>query len=86
MALGIPVVTTSKGAEGLDVQNSVHLLIADESVKFAEAVEELITNKDLYASLSVNGRQLVEKYYDWAKIMPKFLDIVEKVGQRKNLS
>jgi polysaccharide biosynthesis protein PslH len=82
LALGTPVVASSKGAEGLDVKHRVHLLIADEPNEFAQAVSELINNQDLHTSLSFQGRQLVEGYYDWDKIMPRFLDIVEKIERK----
>ena len=38
----VPVVSTSLGAEGLDVEDGVHLLIADDPEQFAAAVVRLL--------------------------------------------
>jgi glycosyltransferase involved in cell wall biosynthesis len=65
MALGTPVVATSKGAEGLDVTSSEDILIADEPAKFAEALLRLLSDEVLRAKLAANGRQLVRERYSW---------------------
>ena len=44
-AHGVPVVSTSKGAEGLDVENKVHLFIEDDARHFAEACIRLMTDR-----------------------------------------
>ncbi len=84
MALGTPVVSTSKGAEGLDVENGKHLLIADEPRQFALAVIRLLRDANLRAEIASNGRQLVKEKYDWAKVMPRFLDLVERVATSRD--
>ena len=80
MALGTPVVSTSKGAEGLDVENNVHLLIADQPDDFARQVVALLNDPQLRARLAANGRSLIRAKYDWAVVMPVFLDLVESVA------
>jgi len=65
MALGTPVISTSKGAEGLEVIHEQNILIADNPDDFARAVLRLLRDKHLRANLSANGRQLVEKQYSW---------------------
>jgi glycosyltransferase involved in cell wall biosynthesis len=74
------VVATSKGAEGLLVQNGQHLLIADEPEKFAEQVVQLLKNKELREHLSENALQLVKEHYDWPGLMPKVLRLVERAA------
>ncbi len=80
MALRTPVVATSKGAEGLDVQDGEHLLIADTPQTFADAVIRLLKDPALRRRLTDNAYQLVREKYDWAVIMPRFLDLVERVA------
>lgn len=80
MALGIPVVATSKGAEGLLVQHGEHLLIGDEPQTFADNVIRLLHDDDLRNRLSARAKQLIENHYDWSTKMPGFLGLVEKVG------
>ncbi len=65
MALGTPVVSTSKGAEGLDVVHGQDIIIADDPGDFAQAVLSLLQDKDLRAKLAANGRRLVEERYSW---------------------
>jgi glycosyltransferase involved in cell wall biosynthesis len=80
MALRTPVVATSKGAEGLDVRHGEHLLIADTPEAFAEAVICLLKDPGLRKRLADNAHQLVREKYDWAVVMPRFLDLVERVA------
>ena len=82
MAIGTPVVSTTKGAEGLSVENGQNILIADEPAQFAECVIKLLKQKDLHDSLSSNALQLMEGVYDWQVVMPRFLHLVEKTAQR----
>ncbi|MGZ9234682.1 MAG: glycosyltransferase, partial [Anaerolineales bacterium] len=77
MAIGTPVVATSKGAEGLSVQNGHHLLMADEPESFAAHVVQLLKNKHSRDHISANALQLVKDYYDWPVLMPKLLGLVE---------
>jgi glycosyltransferase involved in cell wall biosynthesis len=82
MALGTPVIATSKGAEGLDVASGDHLLIADTPGDFAAATLRLLADQDLRDRLSANARGLVRRTYDWPVILPPFLELVERVGAR----
>lgn len=54
----VPVVSTTVGAEGLDVVSGVHLLIADDPEAFAAACERLLTDPDLRAALVASAEQL----------------------------
>jgi glycosyltransferase involved in cell wall biosynthesis len=65
MALGTPVVSTSKGAEGLNVTSDENILIADGPAQFADAVLCLLNNQTLRSKLSANGRRLVGERYSW---------------------
>jgi glycosyltransferase involved in cell wall biosynthesis len=86
LALGTPVVTTSKGAEGLDVCHGEHLLIADDPAGFAACVVDLLRDVGLRAKLAANGKRLVEEKYDWAAVMPRFLSLVERVAGGESIS
>jgi glycosyltransferase involved in cell wall biosynthesis len=83
MALGTPVIATSKGAEGLDARAGDHLLIADTPAAFAEATLRLLGDPSLRQRLSGNGRELVRQNYDWPVILPRFLELAERVAARK---
>src|SRR5262249_42734291 len=65
MAIGTPVVTTTKGAEGLAVNDDEHLLIADSPHEFAACVLRLMDDAALRERLATNGRRLIEARYTW---------------------
>ena len=72
MAMGLPVVSTSVGYEGLEMIDGVHLLIRDRPQDFAAAVMQIYHDQELWMKLRENGRQLVEKQYDWHNIFTKY--------------
>ena len=71
MAAGTPVVTTSKGAEGLNVQHGQHLLLADTPQDFANNTIQILQNPNLREKIIRQGRNLVESVYDWQIIGDK---------------
>jgi glycosyltransferase involved in cell wall biosynthesis len=83
MALGVPVVSTRKGAEGLDVVDGEHLLLADGPRDLAAASVRLLQDGALRARLAANARALVEQRYDWRAIGAAFTDLVEDAVLRK---
>ena len=64
MAMGVPVVSTTMGCEGLDVQHNEHLLIADTPATFARACATVLQDKALAQRLAHNARQLILERYD----------------------
>ncbi len=79
MALETPVVSTSKGAEGLLAVDGNSILIADEAERFASQVIRLLQDRQFSQQLASNALQLVKERYDWAQVMPGFLQMLEKV-------
>ena len=79
MALRTPVVSTSKGVEGLAVQNDAHLLIADDPQEFSTAVLRLMLTLGLRQQLAEKAYDLVRERYNWEIIMPCYLELVERV-------
>lgn len=65
LAQGLPIVSTTLGCEGIDVEFGRHLLVADTAQSFAQATLNLLENKQLANELSHNGRQLIQSTYDY---------------------
>jgi glycosyltransferase involved in cell wall biosynthesis len=84
LALGTPVVSTAKGAEGLEVRPGHDLLIADEPRAFAEATLRLLADPDLRARLSAAGRQTVAQRYDWRTIGQRLDDLLYTAVAQRN--
>ena len=64
MAMGLPVISTSLGCEGLAVEDGIHLLVRDRPDAFADGILQLISTPTLRQQLRQNGRTLVEQAYD----------------------
>jgi glycosyltransferase involved in cell wall biosynthesis len=79
MALGTPVVSSSKGAQGLEATHGEDILIANTPVEFADAVLRLLDDRALRARLAANGRRLVESRYGWEVIGEKLDQLLRKV-------
>ncbi len=77
MALGTAVVSTSKGAEGLDVIDGEHLLLADTPEAFAYSVVSLLRDPARRQQLAAEARKRVEERYDWELIGQQFVSLVE---------
>lgn len=82
MALGTPVVATSKGAEGLDARAGEQLLIADSAGDFAESTVRLLREAGLRQQIAVNSQKLVREKYDWGGIMPAFLRLLAGISNK----
>jgi glycosyltransferase involved in cell wall biosynthesis len=69
MASGLPVVSTTIGAEGIEASPDRHLLVADEPISFAAAVTSLLEDSAGFgARLAAEARQLAATQYDWDRI------------------
>lgn len=64
----IPVVSTTAGAEGLDVVPGRHLLVADDAEGFAVACQRLLTDDDLRAEVTAAAHELFVDRYEWTAI------------------
>jgi glycosyltransferase involved in cell wall biosynthesis len=65
MAMGKPVVATSKACQALSVSRGQHLLIADDPKAFADAVVKLLLDDNLAVRLGREGRRYVEEHHNW---------------------
>jgi glycosyltransferase involved in cell wall biosynthesis len=61
MSYGLPVVTTTIGAEGLGLESGTHAFIADSVEAFAERILQLYRDADTWSRISKNS-------FEWAKV------------------
>ncbi|MBK5295260.1 MAG: glycosyltransferase [Acidobacteriia bacterium] len=76
MAYRKPVVSTTIGAEGLEVQAGVHLLIADDPAGLAAACLKLWREPAFSAQIARDAYDLVSRTYTWEAIGRKIEDLV----------
>lgn len=78
LAMGLPVVSTSVGAEGLEVIPGEHLLVADSPSEFADAVVRVLRDPELAERLGRRGRELVCGLYSWESVGERLLGVYER--------
>jgi glycosyltransferase involved in cell wall biosynthesis len=79
MSYGLPVVTTSIGAEGFEMRNEVDGMIADQPGEFAAAVLRAYFDEELWTTLSSNGLEAVRSRYSTEVVFEKIRDSIEKL-------
>jgi len=80
MAMGVPVVTTSVGAAGIEATIGHDLIVADEPKEFAAKVIQLLDDPNLRQQIGQNGRRLVEEKYNWPDVVSRLDRIYEQIG------
>lgn len=78
MAMGVPVVTSSLGAAGVDVVKGEHLLVADDAESCAQAVVKLMRDRAERERLSQAGRARALSHHDWPNAMRRLDGILER--------
>jgi polysaccharide biosynthesis protein PslH len=79
LAMGTPVVSTRKGAEGLDLEVGRDILIGDSPEAFSAEVVKILENQELRDRLGKNGQSTTGSLYDWKLIGGRFLDFVDDI-------
>ena len=79
LARGVPVVTTTIGCEGLDLEAGEDLLVADDPVAFARSLDLLLADDDLCRRLAERGFRSVRERYSWSSIGRAFREALARV-------
>lgn len=83
MMAGTPVVTTPVGAEGLELVQGHHALIATDSADLAAGITRLLTEDDLWYRIAAAGASHVDQRHGIELVERRFREIVEHVMRRK---
>jgi glycosyltransferase involved in cell wall biosynthesis len=79
MALGVPIVSTSVGAQGLSVASGAEMYIADQPQAFADAIVELLTQPAMAQILTQNARGYVEMHHNLKRNTAELLSFLQKL-------
>lgn len=84
MSCGLPVVSTTIGAEGIEGRPGEHLMVADDAAGFADAAVELLgdAGENRRMALAGAGRELVADRYDWDRIAQKLRTALTEIAPR----
>ncbi|HEX5734114.1 MAG TPA: glycosyltransferase family 4 protein [Blastocatellia bacterium] len=75
MAMGKAVVSTSVGAEGLDVEDGRDIMLADTTGSFADSVIKLLCDRQTRKQLERAAAQLAARF-DWSVIADRFEQVL----------
>jgi glycosyltransferase involved in cell wall biosynthesis len=85
MAMGIPVVSTRLGAEGLALQDGDNIMLAENPKEFIRSIEQLFQDEELRHRIGINGRRLVEENYSWQKGVEILEGVLERLVRRDHI-
>jgi sugar transferase (PEP-CTERM/EpsH1 system associated) len=86
LALGVPVVATSMGTEGLDVTNGKEILIADGPHTFARHVVRVMKEPAYRDSLGKEGMAIIRQLYNWDAIVQALENIYQEMIEENGLA
>lgn len=78
MAMGVPVVTSSAAAGGVDAEPERHFLVADTAADIAAAVLRVVDNADERARLAAAGRERMLSNHAWPRSMARLDQIIAR--------
>ena len=84
MAMGVPVVTSTVAAGGVDAQSEAHFLVADTPAGYAQAILRILDNPAERQRLALAGRERMLSNHAWPKSMQRLDGIVERCLNNKN--
>ena len=83
MSLGLPVVTTQIGAEGMQLKDNVHALIADTPEAFAAAVVRLYNDEALWKRIQQGSAAHIDKNFSESAVESILLKIWAESGHKQ---
>ena len=85
MATAKAVVSTTVGAEGLDVHHGRDIILADDPRSFAQAVIMLLRDPELRRRYEKAAVETAARY-DWPAIGERFSEVLHSVAEKKSLA
>jgi glycosyltransferase involved in cell wall biosynthesis len=80
LAAGVPCVTTSIGAEGMELQHGVNVLIADSPEEFAAQIEKLYTDPIFWSLISAGAQEHAQSKLSIANWRKRFREVLWTIG------
>ena len=81
MAMGKAVISTSIGAEGLDVESGRDLVLADDAASIAQAINLLLQDSAVRRRYEEAAAKLAAQY-DWSNIEQRFAQVLQEATQQ----
>ncbi|MCW3070920.1 MAG: hypothetical protein JWO44_810 [Bacteroidetes bacterium] len=82
MALGKVVLSTSIGAEGVECEDGMNILIADDPEAFASVIGKYLSDKSHLAQIGARAKQFAAEYYNNDDISRKLIEFYRSILQK----
>lgn len=81
LSVGLPIVTTEKGAEGLALEDGEHAFVRDSSGReFVEALRTLVADPQLRREMGRRGQSHARNRFSWEKIAERLDGLYEELA------
>lgn len=77
MAIGLPIVTTSIGAENIDAENEKEWIVEDNPREFSRTVIKLLTDENLQSKMGEDASKFINANYTWNVTKKKFEELLQ---------
>jgi glycosyltransferase involved in cell wall biosynthesis len=84
-ACGLPVITTSMGAEGIRCKDGDSVLLAQSPDEFLQQLIKLNENDTLRNEITENALQVIHQHYAWESVLRPFEDVLHQEVNKKSL-
>jgi len=84
LAAGLPLVTTSIGAQGMSLVSGRDCMIFDQPEEFAAAVIRLLSEPELWRSLSENGRKFMQDNFGFEAVRNDLLSFFTDLDRHRS--
>ena len=74
MSFGLPVISTSIGAEGIDYIENKHIIIANDEALFQQAIIDTVNKQSILKNLASESLLLINEKYNWQSIVRKMTE------------
>jgi glycosyltransferase involved in cell wall biosynthesis len=83
MAMELPIVSTTTGAEGLPLENNREIVLRDTPHEFAEAIVKLLNDKKLAREIGLEAAKTVREKFGWQTVANEFAALCEKAVEKR---
>ncbi|RYU89258.1 glycosyltransferase [Mucilaginibacter terrigena] len=80
MAMEKCIISTSLGAEGINIENGNNIIIANNLDEFYEAVKKCITDEHFCREIGRNARKLIEEQHDVNAVTRQLADFYKSIA------
>ena len=76
MSMGIPIISTSKGAQGIEYVNKKNILICDNEFDFIKSIKKIQKDKNLFDKISKEGEKLIKTHFSSEIVIKNWKNLI----------